>query len=62
MNGPGIGATTIAAVVPCYRVGAQILPLLARIGPEVDRIYVVDDAQVPRCWRAIGARSTTGWT
>ena len=49
MNGPGIGATTIAAVVPCYRVGAQILPLLARIGPEVDRIYVVDDACPDGC-------------
>jgi dolichol-phosphate mannosyltransferase len=29
--------------VPCYRVGAQILGLLAEIGPEVARIFVVDD-------------------
>lgn len=37
-------APTIAVVIPCYCVSAQILPLLARIGPEVGWIYVVDDA------------------
>jgi glycosyltransferase involved in cell wall biosynthesis len=34
----------IAVVIPCYRVSARILDVLARIGPEVARIYVVDDA------------------
>jgi dolichol-phosphate mannosyltransferase len=34
----------IAVVVPCYRVGARVLPVLARIGPEVGWIFVVDDA------------------
>lgn len=34
----------IAVVIPCYRVSQQILPLLARIGPEVGWIFVVDDA------------------
>ncbi|KFN49565.1 glycosyltransferase family 2 protein [Arenimonas composti] len=34
----------IAAVIPCYRVTRHLLPLLAAIGPEVERIYVVDDA------------------
>jgi dolichol-phosphate mannosyltransferase len=34
----------IAAVVPCFRVAAHILDVLRRIGPEVWRIYVVDDA------------------
>lgn len=34
----------IAVVIPCYRVKRQILGVLARIGPEVDAIYVVDDA------------------
>ena len=34
----------IAAILPCYRVSGQILDVLARIGPECDRIYVVDDA------------------
>jgi glycosyltransferase involved in cell wall biosynthesis len=34
----------IAVVIPCHCVSAQILGLLTRIGPEVDRIYVVDDA------------------
>ena len=34
----------IAVVIPCYRVTKQILDVLARIGPEVAAIYVVDDA------------------
>jgi dolichol-phosphate mannosyltransferase len=34
----------IAAIIPCYRVKAQILGVIARVGPEVHRIYVVDDA------------------
>jgi len=34
----------IAVVVPCFRVTDHILGVLANIGPEVDRIYVVDDA------------------
>lgn len=33
----------IAVVVPCYRVREKILSVLARIGPEVSSIYVVDD-------------------
>lgn len=33
-----------AAVLPCYRVRDRICDVLARIGPEVFRIYVVDDA------------------
>ena len=37
-------APRIAVVVPCYRVGARVLPVLARIGPEVGWIFVVDDA------------------
>lgn len=35
---------SIAAVLPCYRVGHKILEVLQRIGPEVTHIYVVDDA------------------
>ena len=34
----------IVAVVPCYRVSKQILGVLKEIGPEVEKIYVVDDA------------------
>lgn len=41
---PGRPAPRIHVVVPCYRVAGQILGLLARIGPEVQRIFVVDDA------------------
>mgnify|MGYP001826567002 FL=1 len=34
----------MAVVVPAYRVRDQILGVLEGIGPEVDRIFVVDDA------------------
>jgi glycosyltransferase involved in cell wall biosynthesis len=34
----------IAVVIPCYRVTAHILDVIAAIGPQVWRIYVVDDA------------------
>lgn len=33
----------IAVVIPCYRVTRHILNVIDRIGPEVARIYVVDD-------------------
>lgn len=36
--------TRIAVVIPCYRVKNQILSVLAKIGPEVSAVYVVDDA------------------
>ncbi|GAB3341161.1 glycosyltransferase family 2 protein [Marilutibacter aestuarii] len=39
-----MNAPHIAVVVPCYRVGDALLPLLERIGPEVGSIHVVDDA------------------
>ncbi len=35
---------SLAVVIPCYRVRDHILPLLGRIGPEVDHIFVIDDA------------------
>src|SRR6266550_3773555 len=35
---------TVAVVIPCYRVSRQVLGVIARIGPEVGRIFVVDDA------------------
>lgn len=34
----------ISVVIPAYRVGAHILPLLKKFGPEIGRIFVVDDA------------------
>lgn len=34
----------IAVVIPCYRVTKHILGVIEAIGPEVSRIYVVDDA------------------
>ncbi|HYE52568.1 MAG TPA: glycosyltransferase family 2 protein [Azospirillaceae bacterium] len=35
---------TVAVVIPCYRVAGKVLSVIAGIGPEVDQIYVVDDA------------------
>ena len=34
----------IAVIIPCYKVVKHIRDVIARIGPEVDRIYCVDDA------------------
>jgi glycosyltransferase involved in cell wall biosynthesis len=31
-------------VIPCFRVRAHVLDVIARVGPEVGRIFVVDDA------------------
>ncbi|QWD72737.1 glycosyltransferase family 2 protein [Polynucleobacter sp. UB-Raua-W9] len=37
-------SSSIAVVIPCYRVTQHILELIALIGPEVSKIYVVDDS------------------
>ena len=34
----------VAVVIPCYNVKNHILGVLLRIGPEVSRIFVIDDA------------------
>lgn len=34
----------VAVAIPCYKVSKSILAVIASIGPEVDSIYVVDDA------------------
>lgn len=34
---------TVAVVIPCYKVCRHILQVIAAIGPEVSRIYVIDD-------------------
>ncbi len=39
---PGI-EKNIALVIPCYKVREEIISVLKRVGPEVSRIYVVDD-------------------
>lgn len=36
--------TRIAVVIPCFRVRAHVLDVIGRIGPVVERIYVVDDS------------------
>lgn len=38
------GVTSIAVVIPSYRVKGHILDVIATIGPECDAVYVVDDA------------------
>jgi dolichol-phosphate mannosyltransferase len=37
-------ALRIAVVIPCYRVTVHIAEVIARIGPDVEAIYCVDDA------------------
>ena len=34
----------VAVVIPCYRVREHIEAVLAALGPEVQRVYVIDDA------------------
>ncbi|MDE2582480.1 MAG: glycosyltransferase family 2 protein [Rhodospirillales bacterium] len=38
------GAFRVAVVIPCYRVREQVADVVDAIGPEIDLIYVVDDA------------------
>ncbi len=38
------GEFRIAVVVPCFRTGEQVVDLVSRVGPEVDAIFIVDDA------------------
>ena len=37
-------APLIAVVIPCYKVRLQVGSVIAKIGPEVGSIYIVDDA------------------
>lgn len=39
-----VSPITVAVVIPCFRVSAHILEVIAGIGPEVDQVFVVDDA------------------
>lgn len=41
---PAVSSARIAVVIPSYRVTRQIADVIARMPPEVWRIYVVDDA------------------
>jgi len=41
---PAAKPSRIAVVIPCYRVIPVVLDVLRRIGPEVERIYCIDDA------------------
>jgi dolichol-phosphate mannosyltransferase len=43
MNGNG-EQKSVAVVIPCYRVHRHILAVIGAIGPEVETIYVIDDA------------------
>ncbi len=50
-------ACRLAVVVPCYRVGDRVADVLAAIGPEVWRIYCVDDACPERSGRVVEERA-----
>jgi dolichol-phosphate mannosyltransferase len=52
------GAPRIAAVVPVFREASRVGAVLARFGPEVTRIYVVDDACPESTGRAVEASCT----
>jgi dolichol-phosphate mannosyltransferase len=38
------GRPSLAVIIPCYKVASHVADVIARIGPEVDAIYCVDDA------------------
>ena len=38
------GAARVAVVIPCYRVRNRLSAVVAAISPEIDLIYVIDDA------------------
>lgn len=40
----GVDSVDVAVVIPSYKVCTSILEVLGQIGPEVTKIYVVDDA------------------
>jgi glycosyltransferase involved in cell wall biosynthesis len=41
---PANAEPSVAVVVPCFRTSAQVMGVLASIGPEVGAVYCVDDA------------------
>ena len=45
----------VAAVIPCYKVGRHVLGVIAGVGPEVDLIYVVDDACPQQSYQLVTA-------
>ena len=48
----------IAVAIPCYKVTQHVMGVIAAIGPEVTRIYAVDDACPDRSGQFIEARNT----
>lgn len=40
---PASSTVTIGVVIPCFKVKRRVLSVIKAIGPEVDRIYVIDD-------------------
>lgn len=48
----------IAVVIPCYKVRVHVLDVIDRIGPEVQRIYCVDDACPEKSGDFIAANAT----
>ncbi len=47
----------IAVAIPCYKVTQHVLSVIAAIGPEVERIYAVDDACPDHSGRFIEERN-----
>jgi dolichol-phosphate mannosyltransferase len=55
-NLPRTQPSRVAVVIPAYRVSRQILGVLQAIGPEVERVYVVDDGCPEGTGDLVGAR------
>jgi dolichol-phosphate mannosyltransferase len=53
---PPASSLLAAVVVPCYRGRDQILSVLARIGPEIRMIYVIDDCCPERSGELVSQR------
>ena len=49
---------SVAVVIPCYRVKNHILDVLSRIGAEVNRVFVIDDACPEGSGRLVQAQCT----
>lgn len=48
----------VAVVIPCFRVTGQVLGVIEAIGPDVERIYCVDDACPDGSGDLVQARAT----
>jgi glycosyltransferase involved in cell wall biosynthesis len=58
LEGDLVYQAKIAVVIPCYRVGQQILNVIGEIGPEVFKIFIIDDACPEKSGSLVESKST----